>query len=76
MDAVQRHRALGGFVVFIESNCYFLNTVLLWYRMQNIGSVCCPGIASPTQFYGTTEAAFFHYFLYCHWLGHLGSWTL
>ena len=45
--AVQRHRALGGFVVFIESPCYMLKAVLLCYRLQSRRHVCCFGIASP-----------------------------
>lgn len=66
--------ALGGFVAFIECHCYFLNTVLLWYRLQIMGPVWYPDITSPTQFDGTNEAVFFRYFLYCHWLVGLGSW--
>ena len=61
--AVQRHRPLGGFVVFAGCPCYILKAVLLWYRLQSIGHVCCLGKTSPTQINRWIVLAFFRTFL-------------
>ena len=61
--AVQRHRALGELVVFIENPCYMLKAVLLCYKLQSRRHVCCLGIASPTQVNRWIVLAFFRTFL-------------
>ena len=61
--AVQRHRALGGFVAFAGYRYCMLKAVLLWYRLQSRRHVCCFAIASPTQFNRWIVLAFFRKFL-------------
>ena len=74
--AVQRHRGLGGFVAFNGSHCYVFTRLLYRQGLHYWSVRYCLHIASPTQFDGTNQAAFFYYFLYCHWLVGLGSWPL
>ena len=71
--AVQRHRALGGFVGFIGSSCNFFNTVLHCYGLQKYWGVWCFHIDPLTQFDNSAQAAFSRNFLFNHWLIGLSS---